>query len=162
MRIYNGKNSQVDLPLAGQTRVSIAPHSVSKDVMPSEEFLSLIATSYDKDEIALIVAGPYEVNMCAHIPAVVPLIVQSLDAAIERFNPLTEKKEEVIIDTKTEEVVTVDDEPVAEDEEEVVETAPDTEEEGEGDVLDDEPAAPAEETEKKPAKSAKKGRKKKG
>ncbi len=94
MRIYNGKKSQVDLPLSGGVRIAIGPGSVSRDIMPSEEFLSLLATSYDETELALIVGGPYEVNMCAHIPAVAPLIVQSLDAAIQRFQgPAPEKTE---------------------------------------------------------------------
>ena len=86
MRIYNGKKSQVDLPLATQ-RLSIPSHSVSKDFMPNNEFLSLLASSYDDTELALIVSGPYEINMCANIPAVVTLVVQSLDEAIARFNP---------------------------------------------------------------------------
>ena len=86
MRIYNGKNSQVDLPLATQ-RLSIPSHSVSKDFMPNNEFLSLLASSYDEKELALIVSGPYEINMCANIPAIVTLVVQSLDEAIARFNP---------------------------------------------------------------------------
>ena len=86
MRIYNAKNSQVDLPIAGNTRVTIPAHSVSKDVMPSDEFLTMIAQTFEAHELALIVAGPYEINMCAKNPACTPLIVQSLDEAIERFN----------------------------------------------------------------------------
>lgn len=149
MRIYNGKNSQVDLPLSGSTRVTIAPHSVSKDVMPSEEFLSLVATSYDEDELALIVSGPYEINMCAHIPAVVPLIVQSLDAAIERFNPAPAAVE-----------VAAPAPVVEEEEEPAEEPAPEIEgeEEGEGDVLDETPTEEAAQEEAAPAK--KRGRKK--
>lgn len=100
MRIYNGKNSQVDIPLATQ-RVTIGPKSVSKDLMPSTEMLQLLSTSFDDSEIALIVSGPTELNLCAGVPSCTPLVVQSLDEALVRFNggdvkpePKPEKKEE--------------------------------------------------------------------
>ena len=118
MRIYNGKKSQVDLPLSGDVRISIGPGSVSRDVMPSQEFLSLVATSYDETELALIIGGPYEVNMCAHIPAVAPLIVQSLDAAIQRFQgPKAEPIKPVqvsapVVEEKVEEEVPVEEEEI--------------------------------------------------
>ena len=110
MRIYNAKNSQVDLPIAGNTRVTIPAHSVSKDVMPSDEFLTMIAQTFEAHELALIVAGPYEINMCAKNPACTPLIVQSLDEAIERFNgpkpgvETVEKEYAEIADEKSEPV----------------------------------------------------------
>lgn len=116
MRIYNGKNSQVDLPVATQ-RISIAPHMVSSDIMPNTELLSLIATSFDDTELALIIAGPAELNMCANVPAVTPLVVQSLEEAVERFTPKEEKKAEAIPETsvieKVEEVVIVPETPEA-------------------------------------------------
>lgn len=100
MRIYNGKNSQVNLPLAAQ-RISIEPMSVSKDIMPSSELLDLLSMSFDDSEIALIVSGPSELNLCAKTPACAPLVVQSLDEALIRFNKAEDKSE----DTETEEVV---------------------------------------------------------
>lgn len=105
MRIYNGKNSQVELPLATQ-RITIGPNSVSKDIMPSVEMLQLISTSFVDTEIALIVSGPSELNLCAGVPACTPLVVQSLDEAIIRFNgTASEKKEDkpVIEEPKKEE-----------------------------------------------------------
>lgn len=124
MRIYNGKNSQVDLPVATQ-RISIAPHMVSGDIMPNTELLSLIATSFDDTELALIIAGPAELNMCANVPAVTPLVVQSLEEAVKRFTPTIEeeKKEEpeAIPEThtikKVEEVVIVPETPEAPEQE---------------------------------------------
>lgn len=92
MRIYNGTNSQLDLPLSGIQRISIAPHAVSGDVLPSTEFLSLMVTSFDYNEIALIVSGPYEINMCANVSGCAGFIAQSLEEAIERFT----KKEEIV------------------------------------------------------------------
>lgn len=107
MRIYNGKNSQVELPLATQ-RITIGPNSVSKDIMPNVEMLQLISTSFVDTEIALIVSGPSELNLCAGVPACTPLVVQSLDEAVIRFNGTApEKKEEkpVVEEPKKEEVV---------------------------------------------------------
>lgn len=93
MRIYNGKTSQVDMPLANGQRITIAPKSVSGDIMPSNEFLSLLVTSYDYSEIALIVSGPFEINMCSQVSCCAGFVVNSLEEAIERFAP----KEEVIV-----------------------------------------------------------------
>ena len=95
MRIYNGTNSQLDLPLSGIQRISIAPHAVSGDVLPSTEFLSLMVTSFDYNEIALIVSGPYEINMCANVSGCAGFIAQSLEEAIERFSKKEEKVEVV-------------------------------------------------------------------
>lgn len=97
MRIYNGKNSQVDMPLANGQRITIASKSVSGDIMPSNEFLSLLVTSYDYSEIALIVSGPFEINMCSQVSCCAGFVVNSLEEAIERFAPKEETaKEEVV------------------------------------------------------------------
>lgn len=97
MRVYNGTNSQVDLPLSGSQRITISSHSVSKDIMPSTEFLSLLVSSYDYNELALIVSGPFEINMCSGVSGCVGFVCQSLEEAIERFQPrdTEEKKKEV-------------------------------------------------------------------
>lgn len=131
MRIYNGTNSQVDLPLAGSQRITIAPKSVSGDIMSSTELLSLLVTSYTTDELALVVSGPFEINQCAQIPTSASYVVQSLDEAIKRFAPKDEEKKE---ETVSEPVVEPEPEPVDEAEEEVkeeVESNPEAEEEKE-------------------------------
>lgn len=166
MRIYNAKNSQVDLPIAGNTRVTIPAHSVSKDVMPSDEFLTMIAQTFEAHELALIVAGPYEINMCAKNPACTPLIVQSLDEAIERFNgpkpgvetvekeyaEIADEKSEPVEETAEEEPAQFQEEKIEEEVSEVVdaEPAPESVEEDE-----EEAEAPA----VKPNKKNKKGKK---
>lgn len=95
MRIYNGKNVQLDLPLGSQ-RIVIAPKSVSGDLMPNTEFLSLLCTSFDYNELALIVSGPYEINMCSSVSGSVGFVCQSLEEAVERFAPKCDcQKEEV-------------------------------------------------------------------
>lgn len=105
MRIYNGKNSQLDLPLVGSSeRLTIQAHSYSKNFMPNEDFLSLVVTSYDTDEIALIIAGPYEVSMCSRISGCNALVVNSLEEALLRFAPEQ-------IQTSEPEVATVEEKP---------------------------------------------------
>lgn len=96
MRIYNGTKALVNLPLAGDQRITIGPESVSKDFMPSDAFLKLIVGAYGDDEIALIVSGPYEINMCAQIPALSTLTVETLDQALERFQVAKPKSEPVV------------------------------------------------------------------
>lgn len=94
MRIFNGKNAQISLPL-GTIRLEIPGKVASKDFAPNPDFLSLVVTSYTEKDIALIVSGPFELSMCSTIPAVAPLMVQSLEEAIERFTPKQEKPKEV-------------------------------------------------------------------
>lgn len=109
MRIFNGTKSQIDLPLTGDIRLSIAAHTPSKDFAPNNDFLALIVSTYDEHEIALIIGGPYELSMCSTIPACAPLMVQTLDEAVERFSP--KKPETIVEDKKKEEVV---EEPIVE------------------------------------------------
>lgn len=93
MRIYNGTNSQVNLPYAGKERISIDPKSVSGNLGITNDLISLIVTSYGADELAIIVAGPYELSMTSSNPVAVNYVVQSLDEAIQRF-AVNETKQE--------------------------------------------------------------------
>lgn len=103
MRIYNGKDSLVCLPLNANQRISIDPHSVSGDFLPTTEFITMVISAYHTDELALIVASSFEINICANIVGAVLYVVQSLDEAISRFAvPKEEKKEEVKIEVPTE------------------------------------------------------------
>ena len=85
MRIFNGTNSLLTLPLSGNQRLEILPKSVSQEFMGSKEFLSMVVTSLGNDEIAIVVSGVYELNTCANVPTAVNYVVQSLDEAIVRF-----------------------------------------------------------------------------
>lgn len=127
MRIYNGTKSQLDLPLNGIHRITIAPRSVSGDFLPSNSFLSLLVTSFDYSDIAIIVSGPYEISMCAGVSGTVGFVVQSLEEAIERFAEKTpkvveeeKKMEEVVTTTPKPEPVITTVEPVIEKQPEVV------------------------------------------
>lgn len=89
MKLYNGTNAQITLELIKgnpETKMSIEPHSVTPvDFLANNDFLSMIANCYDEKEIALIVGGAAEMSQCANIPAVMGLVVQSVDEAIKRF-----------------------------------------------------------------------------
>ena len=87
MRIYNAKNSQIDIPLvAGGERLTVESKSVSRDFMPNKDFLSLIVTAFDYNEIALIVSGPFEISMCSQVSCIPGFVVNSLEDAILRFS----------------------------------------------------------------------------
>lgn len=154
MRIYNGTKSQLDLPLSGIQRISIPPRTVSGDVMPSNEFLSLLVSSFDYSEIALIVSGPYEISMCAGVSGSVGFVVQTLEEAIERF---AEKKPEEIVEEKIEEEPTLN--PEAETKVEPKEEVKEMEEKPVVTEEKEEEAPEETKTVEKPAKKSKKGNK---
>lgn len=143
MRIFNGTNYQMDLPYAGNDRLTIPPKSPSGNIMCGSDFLSLLITSYDTSEVAIIVSGPFEISACAKVPAAVNYVVQSLDEAIQRFSIPVEKVEEPVVEESK---------PV----EEVLDAAPEAEVVETVDVPEAE-EAPAElpEVEDKPAKKKK-------
>lgn len=86
MRIYNGKNSQVDMPLNGNLRLTIPSHSVCKPFSATDQFLEMIVSNYDDTELAVVCDGVIEWNQCARIQALQPMLVQTLDEAVQRFS----------------------------------------------------------------------------
>lgn len=96
MRIYNATNSQLNLPFPGGN-VSIAPHSVSGNLGANTQTISMLVSAYDASEIAFVVSGPFELNLCSSIPTVVNYVVQSLEEAIEKLEPKSEKVAEPVI-----------------------------------------------------------------
>ena len=93
MKLFNATNSLLDLPWSGQ-RLSIAPRSFSQDFMGTPDFIQLITSTYNNEEIAIVVAGPYELSMCASVPVAVNYVVQSVDEAVQRFGLNQEMKKE--------------------------------------------------------------------
>ena len=104
MRIYNATNSQLNLPFPGGN-VSIAPHSVSGNLGANTSSISMLVSAYNTSEIAFIVSGPFELNLCSSIPTVVNYVVQSLEEAIEKLEP---KKAVVVEEEKVVEPVKKD------------------------------------------------------
>lgn len=94
MRIYNGKKANIELPLGNGQKISVGPQSVSGDFLPSTNFLTLIVTSFGYDEIALIVSGIQELNLCASISAAAGFVCHSISEAVERFSKKTDTKTE--------------------------------------------------------------------
>ncbi len=85
MRIFNGTNSLLTLPLSGNQKLEIHPKSVSQEFMGSTDFISMIVTSLKNTDVAIIVSGPYELNVCSNVPTAVHYVVQTLDEAIIRL-----------------------------------------------------------------------------
>jgi hypothetical protein len=85
MRIFNGKNSTINVPLPNGERLSIDGKSISKDFMPSVEFLNMIKTSFDYSEIALVVSGVIEMNLCSSVSSIAGFVANSVGEAVERF-----------------------------------------------------------------------------
>ena len=93
MKIYNAKNASVQLPL-GMRRLVISGRSLSQEFMPTSQFLQMIARTFTPDDLALIVSGGWEGNMCAEIPTLSEYCVSSVEQAIARFNPPEEETKE--------------------------------------------------------------------
>ena len=104
MRIYNGKNANINVPLPNGERLSIDGKSISKDFMPSAEFLNIIKTSFDYSEIALIVSGVIEMNLCSSVSSIAGFVANSVGEAVERFSK-KEKAPEMPKEIKKEEEV---------------------------------------------------------
>lgn len=85
MRIFNATNSVLTLPLTGNQKLEIQPRSISTEFMGSIGFLTMLVTSFKDDQIAIVVSGPYELNVCANVPTAVNYVVQTLDDALRRF-----------------------------------------------------------------------------
>ena len=97
MKLFNAKNSLIDLPW-GMNRLSVPPKSFSQDFMGTPDFIQLLVTSYDSTELAIVVAGPYELSMCASVPVAVNYVVQSMDEAIQKFGLGKEEKTEPVVE----------------------------------------------------------------
>ena len=156
MRIFNGTNSLLTLPLSGSQKLEIYPKSVSSEFMGGNEFLSMLVSSLSTKEIAIIVSGPYELNVCANIPTAVNYVVQTLDEAVIRFGLKQPETTECSCDNCKceEEKQTIEPEPVENPE-------PETIEEGEvkNEATPTEEPKPVEEVAEKKKPAAKKSKK---
>jgi hypothetical protein len=131
MKIYNAKNASVQLPL-GMRRLVISGKSLSQDFMPTSQFLQMIARTFTPNDLAIIVSGAWEGNMCAETPTLSEYCVSSIEEALARFNPPENPKKE---------------EPKAELSEPAV---PEVKEEPKSEISESEEKSNTEEQEKKP------------
>lgn len=93
MRVYNATKYTVNFPLTPTQKITIQPNSVSGNILPNTQFLSMMVGVYTPEQIAFIVSGPFEINMCSSIPVTASYVVQSLDEAIARFSPKSQVEE---------------------------------------------------------------------
>ena len=91
MKIFNATNSLLDLPY-GMSRLRVEPKSFSQDFMGNTDFIRTLVTSYNTEEIAILVCGPYELGMCSSVPVSVNYVVQTTDEVVQKFG-LKEKTE---------------------------------------------------------------------
>ena len=89
MRIYNARKSQISIPLTATEKIVVPPYGTSTSFLPNPKILSLIVTSFDYSDIALIVSGPNEMTMCSETPCCSGFVVNSLEEALERFQTET-------------------------------------------------------------------------
>ena len=114
MKIYNAKNASVQLPL-GMRRLVISGKSLSQDFMPTSQFLQMIARTFTPNDLAIIVSGAWEGNMCAETPTLSEYCVSSIEEALARFNPPENpKKEESKVELPEPAVPEVKEEPKSE------------------------------------------------
>ena len=103
MKIYNAKKASVQLPL-GMRRLTISGNSLSQEFMPTSQFLQMIARTFSPKDLALIVSGAWEGNMCAEIPTLAEYVVPNVESALARFNPPEELKKDETKVEKPEEI----------------------------------------------------------
>jgi hypothetical protein len=125
MRLYNGTNSGINLPLNNGQRLIVGPKSISNQFMPSIEFLTLIVTAYSRNDIALVLSGATEIQMCSTVSTIPGYIAQTVQEAVERFNPVTPETT-TVEEQKSDELDSVSEEPkskVIENDSEVTEVS---------------------------------------
>ena len=148
MRIYNARKSQISIPLTATEKIVVPSYGTSESFLPNPKILSLIVTSFDYSDIALIVSGPNEMTMCSQTPCCSGFVVNSLEEALERFQTETTasmKCAAKVIDPINEERL----EEAKKAEKAEVEASVETEKENE--QPEDEPEAIAEESQEAPA-----------
>ena len=100
MRIYNGTQSKISIPWLGTNNpvFELEARTVSGNFMPTNEFLTLLTNSFTPDQIAFIIAGRCEYEVCANVKMAANYTVTSLDEAIDKCTPKkkAEPVEEII------------------------------------------------------------------
>lgn len=150
MRIYNNTSSQIEFDLTPSRKIVVSPHQYSGNFLPNTDALDRLVKVFTPNQIAFLVSGTVEMNLCANTKSTVTgnFVCSSFEEVTERFGLEKEKKEEekTVVEEKKE---------AAEEgvlKEKVIEAAPEVEEEP---VVEDTPVTEPE------ANTSKKSRKKK-
>jgi len=151
MRIYNNTSSQIEFDLTPSRKIVVSPHQYSGNFLPNTDALDRLVKVFTPNQIAFLVSGTVEMNLCANTKSTVTgnFVCSSFEEVTERFGLEKEKKEEEkpVVEEKKE---------AAEEgvlKEKVIEAAPEVEEEP---VVEDTPV-----TEPEANTTSKKSRKKK-
>lgn len=151
MRIYNNTSSQIEFDLTPSRKIVVSPHQYSGNFLPNTDALDRLVKVFTPNQIAFLVSGTVEMNLCANTKSTVTgnFVCSSFEEVTERFGLEKEKKEEEkpVVEEKKEAAV----EGVLK--EKVIEAAPEVEEEP---VVEDTPI-----TEPEANTTSKKSRKKK-
>lgn len=91
MRIYNGTNSTMNLPMPNGSRLIIGSKAVSKQFFPTVELLTLLVSAYSRADIAIIVDSGSEIQLGAAISALPGYIAKDVDDAIEKIKSMSKE-----------------------------------------------------------------------
>jgi hypothetical protein len=127
MRIYNNTSSQIEFDLTPSRKIVVSPHQYSGNFLPNTDALDRLVKVFTPNQIAFLVSGTVEMNLCANTKSTVTgnFVCSSFEEVTERFGLEKEKKEEEkpVVEEKKE---------AAEEgvlKEKVIEAAPEVEEE---------------------------------
>ena len=95
MRIFNNRASNLELPLGNGQKITVLPHSVSADFLPSTNFLVMLASTFGFDDLSIIVNGITELNACSSVSTCNGFVVYSVKEAVERMNEILEKEKKI-------------------------------------------------------------------
>ena len=149
MRIYNNTSSQIEFDLTPSRKIVVSPHQYSGNFLPNTDALDRLVKVFTPNQIAFLVSGTVEMNLCANTKSTVTgnFVCSSFEEVTERFGLEKDKKEEekpVVEEKAAEEGVL---------KEKIIEAAPEVEEES---VVENTPV-----TEPEANTTSKKSRKKK-
>ena len=126
MRIYNNTSSQIEFDLTPSRKIVVSPHQYSGNFLPNTDALDRLVKVFTPNQIAFLVSGTVEMNLCANTKSTVTgnFVCSSFEEVTERFGLEKEKKEEekTVVEEKKE---------AAEEgvlKEKVIEAAPEVEE----------------------------------
>lgn len=105
MRIYNGTNSTMNLPMPNGSRLIIGSKAVSKQFFPTIELLTLLVSAYSRDDIAIIIDSGSEIQMGATVSALPGYIAKDVEDAIEKLSKTNVVKAEPVAEKPQTKVV---------------------------------------------------------
>ena len=125
MRIYNNTSSQIEFDLTPSRKIVVSPHQYSGNFLPNTDALDRLVKVFTPNQIAFLVSGTVEMNLCANTKSTVTgnFVCSSFEEVTERFGLEKDKKEEekpVVEEKAAEEGVL---------KEKIIEAAPEVEEE---------------------------------